>query len=340
MGITSASDPPSFLTSFTTTLKHAVRILYRTVRSTAIILPWLTHLFLADLLLSFVCLPLTPLFPTTAYNLSSYLASSVWYSIQHIFTNRNNASIIVSGLSNLPPLPVDGREDGESAIVVANHAEWTDFYMVQELAIRQGMLGRCRWFAKKELKWVPFLGWGLWAMRMPLVSRRWVDDKKEMERVFYGITDRKLPVGLISFSEATRYTPAKRAATIDWCKAHSKPVPPGHLLYPRTKGFVATVSSLRDRAPHVKAVYDLTIAYANGKKFMVPPSFLTSITVPDLVKAGWRFWVHVERFSIEDLPKDEEKLGMWLEERWIEKGERLEGLREKLEAGDDWDALN
>lgn len=127
---------------------------------------------------------------------------------------------------------------------------------------------------------------------------------------------------------------------MDWCKANDKPLPRGPLLYPRTKGFVATLTSLRHRAPHVKAVYDLTLAYANGKKFMTPPSFLTSVAVPDLAKAGWRFWVHVERFAIEDLPEDDEGLAKWLEARWMEKGERLEGLREKLDAGEDWDALD
>lgn len=47
---------------------------------------------------------------------------------------------------------------GESAIVVVNHVVWTDFYLIQELAQRAGMLGQCRWFAEKQLRWVPFLG--------------------------------------------------------------------------------------------------------------------------------------------------------------------------------------
>ena len=65
---------------------------------------------------------------------------------------------------------------------------------IQELAIRSGMLGRCRWFAKQQLKWVPFLGWGLWAMGMPLVSRKWMTDQKEMSRVFRGPLERRWPL--------------------------------------------------------------------------------------------------------------------------------------------------
>ncbi|KZF23738.1 hypothetical protein L228DRAFT_282428 [Xylona heveae TC161] len=162
----------------------------------------------------------------------------------------------------------------ESAIVIANHVSWTDFYMIQALASQAGMLSRCRWFAKKQLRWVPFLGWGLWAMRMPLVSRKWMVDRREMERVFAGVAEHKWPLWLISFSESTRYTPAKYAATAEWCRSHHRPVPQ-HTLYPRTKGFVATVQQLRRSAPHVKAVYDLTLAYASLSSSSSPSESLS-----------------------------------------------------------------
>lgn len=147
-------------------------------------LPWLAHLFVADVLLS-ALLPVSALAPDLAYNASSTIAASVWHGIQIIFTRINRAQIVVSGAEKLPA--------GESAIVVANHVEWADFYMIQELAIKCSMLGRCRWFAKQQLKWVPFLGWGLWAMGFPLVSRRWTEDQREMDRVFHGVLERKWP---------------------------------------------------------------------------------------------------------------------------------------------------
>lgn len=155
------------------------------VRSSLLFVPWLTQLLVADVLLSLL-LPVSAVAPTLAYNLSSTIAESVWRGIQFIFTGSNHANIIVSGADRLPR--------GESAIVVANHVEWTDFYMIQEVALRCGMLGRCRWFAKQQLKWVPFLGWGLWAMGMPLVSRKWMQDQHEMDRVFAGVLKRRWPM--------------------------------------------------------------------------------------------------------------------------------------------------
>lgn len=161
---------PTLLKPFST------RTFFTTFRGVLIISPWLLHLLATDIALS-ALLPISFLFPTATYNLSSWLASLVWQGIQSIFTQFNRARITTSG---------DDLPTHESAIVVSNHISWTDFYLIQHLAIKAGMLGRCRWFAKQQLKWVPFLGWGLWAMGMPLVSRQWTRDQKEMERVFWG----------------------------------------------------------------------------------------------------------------------------------------------------------
>lgn len=155
-----------------------------TLRGTLLTAPWLLHLLLADLLLS-ALLPVSTILPTFTYNACSYIAYTVWLAIQRIFTSVNGAHINVSG-DPLPP--------GESAIVIANHVSWTDFYMIQALAIQSGMLGRCRWFAKQQLKWVPFLGWGLYAMGMPLVSRNWVRDRKELDSIFGKIRKNQWPI--------------------------------------------------------------------------------------------------------------------------------------------------
>jgi hypothetical protein len=102
-------------------------------------------------------------------------------------------------------------------------------------------------------------------------------------------------------------------------------------------------------APHVKTVYDVSIAYADmqnaqpgsaGKTapfaFQSPPTFVQSVLTPD-VGRRWKTLVHVRRFEIRDLPDGEEELRGWLEERWLEKGELLEGLRAKLLRGESWE---
>jgi 1-acyl-sn-glycerol-3-phosphate acyltransferase len=161
-----------------------IHTLHTALRGLAIVSPWLAHLLAADVALSLL-LPISVIAPTSTYNIASAIARSVWLGVQRIFTQINGAKITRSG-AELP--------QGESAIVVSNHVEWVDFYMIQALAIQARMLGRCRWFAKQQLRWVPFLGWGLWAMGMPLVSRNWTSDQKELNRVFHGVVKYQWPI--------------------------------------------------------------------------------------------------------------------------------------------------
>jgi 1-acyl-sn-glycerol-3-phosphate acyltransferase len=156
----------------------------RTLRSVFLVAPWLIHLLFTDIILS-ALLPISGVAPTIVYLASSRLAYWVWRGIQSIFTKKNKAHITVSGCT----LP-----ENESAIVIANHVSWTDFYMIQELALKSNMLPYCRWFAKQQLRWVPFLGWGLWAMGMPLVSRNWLRDNRELDRVFQGPVQYQWPM--------------------------------------------------------------------------------------------------------------------------------------------------
>lgn len=139
---------------------------------------------MADLLLS-ILLPVKYFFPRWTYHASSVIAESVWLGIQQICVSHNGARISISG---------DKLPSNESAIVVSNHLAWCDFYLIQELSKRAGMLSRCRWFAKKPLRYVPFLGWGLWAMGMPLISRKWTQDQEEMDRLFKVMKDEALPM--------------------------------------------------------------------------------------------------------------------------------------------------
>lgn len=135
------------------------------------------------------------------------------------------------------------------------------------------------------------------------------------------------------YSESTRLSPEKLAETVTWCKANDKPIPK-HTLHPRTRGFVATVNQLR-HSSHVKAVYDVTVAYAKGNKFLTAPSFWEALSVPSL-SPSHSFHVHVERFSLEDLPASGDGLAEWLEKRWVEKNQVLESLREKLARAEPW----
>ena len=92
---------------------------------------------------------------------------------------------------------------------------------------------------------------------------------------------------------------------------------------------MATVKELR-RSAHVKAIYDCTVGYSKGGLFMQPPSFWETIAHPRL-SDSYEFHVHVERHPIDDLPEQDSELAQWLEDRWIEKDQRLEQWKQNLQ---------
>lgn len=154
------------------------------LRALLFLIPWLLHLVLANILLS-ITLPFSWPFPAQIYAVNSQIAYTVWVHIQLYFERFRGAKITLSG-DDLPRL--------ENAIVIANHVSWTDFYLIQALAVKAGMLGSSRYFAKASLRWVPFLGWGMIALGMPMVSRNWANDRREFEALFEGIKTAALPI--------------------------------------------------------------------------------------------------------------------------------------------------
>ena len=140
--------------------------------------------------------------------------------------------------------------------------------------------------------------------------------------------------GLISYSEATRFTPQKYLETVQWCKSRGKPVPQ-YTLWPRKRGFVASVKALRESSS-IGAVYDLTIAYAHEGRFHEAPTFTQSLFEPNLGES-FLFHVHAERFDIRDLAyMNDNQLATWLEQRWKAKSSKLQDLQQLLEDGRDW----
>lgn len=111
---------------------------------------------------------------------------------------------------------------------------------------------------------------------------------------------------------------------------------PKYTLYPRTKGFVASVRAL-GACSSVKAIYDLTIAYAHEGRFLEAPTMFQTLFETDLADL-WRFHVHVERFDIADLDgRTDSELAEWIEQRWMEKSAKLQELQCALEGGKDWE---
>ncbi len=198
----------------------------------------------------------------------------------------------------------------ENALVTANHQQMPDIPAIMKFARTKGRLGDLKFFVKKQLKWVPGMGWGMQFLDCLYIDRDWMADRETIRKTFSRIVDGNVPIYLVSFVEGTRLTLPKLAAAQDYARAHDVR-PPVHTLVPRTKGFVASVEGLRS---HIDAVYDLTIGYDNA----VPSLWQF---MKGLVR---RIHVHVRRFPVADLPHPADDLRQWLLDRWHEKDDLLE----------------
>ena len=193
----------------------------------------------------------------------------------------------------------------ENAIVVLNHQEMADITVTFSFARAKGRVGDLKWFVKDILKYVPGVGWGMLFLDCPFIKRNWTADRDYIHRVFRNILENDVPLWLMTFAEGTRVRPEKIARSREYAEKEGMR-PLEHVLIPRTKGFVASVQSLRG---HVDAVYDLTIGYVGG--------------VPTLWQwtKGYvrRVHVNVRRYAIDGMPEDGEALSNWLIKRFQEK---------------------
>jgi len=200
----------------------------------------------------------------------------------------------------------------ESAFVSANHLSLTDWLIIFGLATRKGRAGCSRFFAKGSLRWVPGYGLALMLHGHLIMQRNWLKDERTIQQTFARIHRLQLPVWIVSFLEGTRMNANKLKHSQHYSREHNLPELK-HVLVPRVKGFIATLSSLRTV---LDAVYDITIGYENGR---VP-------TLWELAScaANATVHVHVRRFVLADLPKDVAGLSKWCMELYVTKEALLE----------------
>ena len=242
-------------------------------------------------------------FNRQAFRAVNRWAGDTWWSLCVSVSEKLNGGKIEYSGDEIPY--------GENAILVCNHQQMTDITLLMALAKGKGRLGDMKFFVKDALKYVPGVGWGMFFMGHFFVKRNWNEDRASIEQTFAGILSDNIPVWLISFVEGTRSTPKKIEASQAYAreKGHRETQ---HVLLPRTKGFVASMEGLRG---YVDAVYDITIGYPEG--------------VPSL----WQFvkgyvplaHMHLRRYPIAEMPEDAAELNQWLFDRFVEKGELLDG---------------
>jgi 1-acyl-sn-glycerol-3-phosphate acyltransferase len=150
----------------------------------------------------------------------------------------------------------EGLDPTRSYLVVCNHRSWTDIFVLQH--VFRGRVPFLRFFLKKGLIWVPFLGIAWWALEFPFMqrhSRAFLAKHPELRGRDMETTRRHCqkfrssPVSVLNFLEGTRFTPGKHRAQAS---------PFAHLLKPRAGGVAYVLAAMGDA---LSGVLDVTIAY-------------------------------------------------------------------------------
>jgi len=249
----------------------------------------------------------------------SYLVDAIavaWISLNnfttHIFTSIKWR---VEGLETL------SRKDWY--LIVANHQSWADILILQNIFNRK--IPFIKFFLKKELLYVPFMGLCWWALDFPFMKRysqQLLKKRPELKGKDIATTRkacekfRYKPVSIMNFVEGTRFTPTK----------HDKQQSPfRYLLKPKAGGTAFVLGTMGEQ---LHKLLDVTIHYPQGI-----PSFWDYISGK----------VHAITVNIKVLPISKELIGdyndqayrerfqQWLNQLWIEKDQQLATLQTRAD---------
>lgn len=200
-------------------------------------------------------------------------------------------------------------------IITSNHQSWADI-VILEIVFRK-LAPPIKFFAKRELIWVPFLGFGLWLLRFPYVTRsnrekgltrQQLQQKNSQELRRAASQFHERPISLLLFLEGTRFTPIKHAKRQSFFQ---------NLLPPKLGGLAFSLEAL---ATDVDRIVDVTVHYT-GK-----------------VPGFWQFLcgrcpqvdVHVETIPLTaDFSQNLKGEVMTM---WLEKDRKLAELRSEIES--------
>jgi 1-acyl-sn-glycerol-3-phosphate acyltransferase len=144
-------------------------------------------------------------------------------------------------------------------MIVSNHQSWVDILVL--IRVLQGRVPPYKFFVKKQLLWLPFMGQCFWGLDFPVMGRYSKEVLKKYPHLKgkdlettrkYCEKFRQRPVSVMNFVEGTRFTPQKH---------ERQKSPYKHLLNPRAGGAAMILYAMGDQ---LDDLVDITIAYPGG----------------------------------------------------------------------------
>ena len=184
-------------------------------------------------------------------------------------------------------------------VVICNHQSWFDIPLVQEIITGSGPI--IKFLVKRELVWVPIIGWICLALNFPRLRRKKNNDSSlndfsiiEKATKNHGIASGALLV----FPEGTRFTELKKAR---------QQAPYQRLLKPKAGG----LKMIKQHVEGNTKLIDITIDY--HKK---------DVRIWDCLRGDpKKITITIEHYNLAEI----DNIETWLNKRWLEKDHILTG---------------
>lgn len=295
------------------TLNGCVSVLLYFINTVLLVIP----------LLFFSLFKLIPIKPWRA--LMSWVVDSI--ATLWISNNRLNQSIF-----SRTKIDVRGNEKLSRKswyLVISNHQSWVDILVLQRVFNHK--IPFLKFFLKKSLIYVPFLGLAWWALDFPFMqrySRAFLEKKPHLKGKDLATTKKACekfeykPVSIMNFVEGTRFSASKRGKDSEF----------EHLLPPRAGGVAFVLNAMGER---LEQLVNVTIFYPCGI-----PTYWDFICgkVPTIV-------VDIETLSISSIlndqayndayftdPAQKQVFQTWMNQLWHTKDAKLKQLQHEYES--------
>lgn len=215
----------------------------------------------------------------------------------------------------------------KSYMVLANHQSWVDIVILQWVFNRK--IPFLRFFIKKQLLWVPFLGSAWWALDFPFMNRyssaklkknpslRGRDFKtvhKSCEKF------KQMPTSILIFAEGTRFTAEKhRQSGSEFT----------NLLPPKSGGVTTVLEAMGEQFTDL---LDVSILYPQGRARF---SDLFSGNISEVQVDVKTYAIPSEVLSADSMKTGEKhnRVKKWLKQIWLAKDKKLSQMRRKEGGG-------
>lgn len=218
-----------------------------------------------------------------------------------------------------------GEDESASQIIVSNHISWLDTLVIGE--ITRNRLPVPKFFLKHSLLYVPFVGIACWGLGMPFMRRyppayllrhpelrnRDIETTRKICETF-----RDIPTTFVNFPEGTRFTEEKR---------EKGGAPYRNLLTPKPGSLALAIGSLNT----FSRIISVTLYYPDNKESPFKDMLFGRLG---------RIYISLREIPItDDLKGDytgnkqfKHSFQIRLRERWQEKDETLQKMKEQAEA--------